>query len=361
MLIHADNFNIYGFGGTTALMLNGRYSEVGGCSIVSDPDGVSVPHVLRLIGGFGGTTNVRRAVKVPTNKIGHGMRMWLGSLPSDDSQRPTMMFWNDASNRGMCRIIVNTTGSITAQVFDITSGAFGDWYDLATTTGPVVTANAWWQLEGAFDADLETFELRVEGRPVITCDSTDFAGHLHNGPNIYQCGFYSQQNFIGAAIAVYVKDYFWWDNQGTRNIDFLGACLVAELVPDGDEDLGGWVPSVGTTAWEILDTTAPGDTPFVAAETPPPDPVIMTMTDLPPDITSVKGIMTVVRATKVDGGDGNLQVSLLHNTDTADGDDRPITAAMTYWEDVFEVDPSTGTYWTPGAVDDARIKLNRTV
>lgn len=354
--IHSDTFDIYG--GVPALMLNGRYSSNTGAILSADPDGVSVGDVLH----YQGNGTMRRAIAVPDNKIGLGMRFWAGALPSSDDMRPMPMLWADASNRGMVRIIINTTGSITAQVFDTTSGDFGNWFDLATTPGPVISANGWWQIEACFDASALTFELRVEGRVKIDCDSSDFGGHLHNGPNIYQFGLDSHQTLIGDSINTYYKDYFGWDGNGSENNDFLGSCLVNPNRPNSDADLGGWVPSVGTTAWEILNTQAPGDTPYISAETPlPVDPVIMGQTSLPPDITSVKFLMTVVRASKVDGGDGQLQVSLISGGDQADGDDRPITAAMTYWEDVFELDPHTDAPWVPAAVDAAQIQLNRTV
>ena len=353
--IHADNFDIYG--GNVALMTNGRYSSVGAAAIVNDPDGVSVPQVIV----FNGNGGMRRALKVPTNKVGIGMRIWLSSLPSDDAMRPTPCIWSDASNTNMFYFKVNTTGSISAYVWDTTSGAFGNPYLIGTTPGPVITANAWWQIEAYFDGAALEFELRVEGVPKLTLDSTDFAGHLHNGPNVYQCSFGSAANFIGASINTYCKDYFWWDGLGSENNTFRGSCLVFASRPDGDVDIGGWVPSTGTDAWPILDTTTPGSTPYVAAGIPPVDPLIMSQTDLPPDITSIKFLVTVVRAAKVDGGDGNLQVSLLSGGDIADGEDRPITAAQTYWEDVCELDPHTSAPWVPAAFDASDIQLNRTV
>lgn len=353
--IHADNFDIYG--GNVALMTNGRYASVSAAAIVADPDGVSVPQVIK----FDGDGGMRRILKVPTPKVGVGMRLWLEHLPANNDQCPTPVIWSDASNTNMFFYRINTTGSISAYVWDTTSGAFGDPYLIGTTPGPVVTANAWWQIEAYFDGAALEFELRVEGITKLTLDSTDFAGHLHNGPNVYQVSYVSAADGIGAGPSTYLKDYFWWDGLGSQNNDFLGSCLVYPSRPDGDVAIGGWVPSTGTEAWPILDTTTPGSTPYISAGIPPSDPVIMTQTNLPPDITSIKFLMTVVRAAKVDGGDGNLQVSILSGGDVAAGENRPITAAQTYWEDVFELDPDTGAPWLPGAFDASQIQLDRTV
>lgn len=353
-LIHADNFNIYG--NTTADMTAaGRYSSVGAAAIVADPDGVSTGRVIR----FNDNGGMRRALKTPDPVLGVGFRIWLSSLPSDDSMRPGFT-WSDATNTSMFRILINTTGSISAYVFDTTSGAFGDWFLIATTPGPVMTAGAWWQIESKFDGDALTFELRVEGVPKIDLDSTDFAGHLHNGPNVYQASVTSAANFIGASIDTHLKDYFWWDSLGTQNVDFLGACLVAQLNTSADVDLGYWVPSTGTTGWDILDND-PADTPYLSGATPVGDAMEFEQTDLPPDISSVKGIITVVRAKKEDGGDGQMQVSLVSQGDDSDGEDRPITASYTDWEDVHELDPHTSAPWVPAAVDLSDIKISRTI
>lgn len=356
-LIHADNFNIYG--SVSEMTATGRYSETGGGAIVADPDGVSTKSVYRLIGSFSGTTNLRRALKTPTSKVGMGLRVWLATLPSDTSQRPTLFFWNDANNTPMARVLVQTTGALLAQVFDTTSGAFGDWYDLGTTAGPVITSGAWWQIEAAFDASAVTLEVRVEGAVKMSYTSGDFGGHLHNGPTIYQCGLYSQANGGGFAVTTYFKDYFWWDGLGSQNTSFLGACLVAELDPDGDVTVGYWVPSTGTAAWSILDN-APADTPYLTGDNTLGAAMEVTQTNLPPDITSIKGIVSIVRAKKIDGGDGQLQVSMGSGGSYSAGEDRPITAAWTDWEDIHELDPATAAVWLPAAVDLSTMKISRT-
>lgn len=355
MLIHADNFNIYGT--DTNLLLNGRYSEVTGCTIQSDPDGVSTPKVLRMRGSFSGTTQLRRPLDTPTSKVGIGFRLWLSSLPSNDDMRPEIAYWRNATNQAMVSVYVDTTGSLSAYVRNAGTGVISL---LGTTTGPVVTANAWWHVECMFDAVTLDLEVRVEGIPQLVLDASDF-GANNPGNTVYQCGLAGRQDSVGATVFAYFKDYFWWDGIGTQNTDFLGACIVTDLRPDADTSIGGWVPSTGSTAWDILDTTAPGETPYVSADNTPPAAATMTLTNLPPDVSSVKGIVTVVRAKKVDGGDGNLQTSLISNAVESNGSDRPITAAMTYWEDIHEVDPDTAAAWTPGAVDLASIKIDRTI
>lgn len=93
-----------------------------------------------------------------------------------------------------------------------------------------------------------------------------------------------------------------------------------------------------------------------------PDPDIVSFTDLDADVTSVKGIMSIQRAAKTDGGDGNLQVSLSPNgTDWDDGTDTPLTTAQTYHWDTSEVSPASAGPWLPAEVNTLQGKLNRTL
>lgn len=351
-LIHADNFNVYG--NSTAPMLNGRYTQVNNCSIVTDPDGISTAKVLYTEAGF-----FRRAIKTPTSKIGVGCRIWLSSLPANNQQTVKPVSWRDASNQLMVEYEITTTGSIKAYVFDDVNDTV---YTIGDTVAPVVGANAWWQLEALFDASAKTLEIRVEGDPVLICDASDFNGHQNSGPTIYQMSYGLSADGIGGHISGYLKDYFQWDGLGSLNNDFLGSCLVTDLAPASDITLGGWVPSTGSTGWNILNQfTPPVSTPNVAAGYPVPLPMSVTMTNLPANVTSVKGMVTLVRAAKTDGGDGNLQVSTISGAATGAGTDRPITVAQTYWEDVSEIDPNTSDPWTPVSVNNMGLKVDRTL
>jgi hypothetical protein len=126
-----------------------------------------------------------------------------------------------------------------------------------------------------------------------------------------------------------------------------------------------WLSQVGFP-WEqfpgMITDGRPNDLTFVAADDTPPAPSQFFMSNLPPDVTSVRGLISIVRARKVDGGDGNLQVSMTPNgTNYALGLDRPMTTAATYWSDISQLSPVTSAPWTPTEVDAVRLRLNRTL
>lgn len=102
------------------------------------------------------------------------------------------------------------------------------------------------------------------------------------------------------------------------------------------------------------------DMSFISADDTPPAPFVCELTNLPPDVTSVRGLQTRVRAAKTDGGDGSLQVSLISGGVPANGANRPITTTQTYWTDICEIDPNTGNLFTPLAVDAVQLQTSRT-
>lgn len=357
MLQHIDNFSIYGT--NVALMLNGVYSQTGGffgggINLINDPDGISSGKVLEMSsegGGGGNHTVLRYALQTAAQPVvGVALRMWLTSLPPDTERRLAPIVWRDVSNNSLFSIRVDTTGRL-----ELLSGAF-DGTILFTTPAPVITANAWFHIEAKLTiaGASGNVEVRVEGLPVI--NFTTNTGAI----NIAQIAAVNDPTFISAVTPYYLKDYVIWDGSGSRNNNFFGSVQVRSLVPDSDVALN-WTPTGAANGFSILDNIPPSDAAYISASTPPPAAYEGTLTNLPPNVTSVRGIMTYVRAAKTDGGDGSLQVSMLSSSSTAAGVDRPITVAQTYWRDIFEVDPATSNAWLPAAVDASRIKINRTI
>lgn len=89
---------------------------------------------------------------------------------------------------------------------------------------------------------------------------------------------------------------------------------------------------------------------------------------LPDDVTSIRAVIPIVRAAKIDGGDGNIQASFGVSVPSYDdGPDTPITTAFTFWGNpttpfVSEINPLTAAPWTPGEFNiGARMKVARTL
>ena len=359
MLVHADNFNYYGT--DTNLFFNGVYADKLGDNpgtIVADPDGTSVPKVLKTTSGSG-NRGLRWVLPAAVTTCGVGRRLWMDSLPSDTTSpgyaSALICDFRDGSNNVMGTVWVTTTGAIA--VTTGTSGLAGTL--VAQSSGPAITANGWFHIEVKYhqDAAAGTVEVRVEGVTVINASS------LNTGAsNIAQVGFGNTSSGAGVGgLPCYTKDLVVWDGTGSQNNDFLGSVIVYELLTTAD-DTFPWT-STDADGFSVLDNNPPDDTThYIHADYPAmPAAAKFDLSDLPADVTSVKALVTRVRAWKSDGGDGQLQVGLISGVSTDTGADRPITTTPTYWTDVSELDPATSTAWSPTAANAALLQLDRTV
>lgn len=345
-----DNFAAYG-AGHQALMLNGPYAEVYG-QLVVDPDPNAANSVVyAAYGQFGAgeSTSLRKVLPASAVTVGAAFRLWLSNLPANVSQSKAITI-ADGANNILAYLYVTTTGGIQVKS---AGGAV-----LAASAGPVIVANAWQHIEFKthIDAAAGTVEVRVEGVTVLT------AAGLNTGVGpAAQVRVDNYSDGGGGGVIGFIKDLIIWDGSGAQNTDFLGSCSVVALRTSSDVSLN-WTPSAGLTGWNLLNETPPDDDAgYIQAPTPAPAAAVFGMTDLPADVTSVKGLMSLIRSKKTDGGDGNLQVSLVSGASTSNGADRPLTTAYTYWNDLFPQDPVTAAAWLPAAVNAANLKLNRTL
>lgn len=106
----------------------------------------------------------------------------------------------------------------------------------------------------------------------------------------------------------------------------------------------------------------PTDPSYISADATPPAAQVFTLTNLPPDVVSVRALLPIFRAQKTDGGDCNVQAGLSPDNATwVNGANQPVTVAFTYWWSAIHTNPVTGVPWTPGQVNAAYVRLNRTL
>lgn len=360
MILHADDFSVYG--GNKALMLDGIYASIGGTSggvgtdglsLVVSPEPGATDTVIRLdgdsYGGAGNKSHYRRVLALPTDVIGMACRMWLAYLPLNGSQVPGPHQFNDNSNTPVVTITVDTTGRLEARRGDYNGTILG------TSSGPVVTAAGFYHLETWINITTGDLEVRVEGRPKIELTGEDL-GIL----DIAQVQSIIRPTAASSNPAMYIKDLVVCDDSGTYNNDFIGNALCVPQIPDDDVNTNWDLTGAATRHAALANAPPLDDTEYITAVNPPPAAYVAETSNLPPEITTVLGLVTYVRAAKTDGGDATLQVSLISDGTPVDGEDRPITTAMTYWQDVFEEDPDTAAPWTPASADAAQLQLNRT-
>jgi hypothetical protein len=359
-LIWADDFNSYG---DDRYLLDGLYAEVDNSTgqnddiaIVADPDTSATGKVLRFQGGFVYDNTLRwvnPGGAVAT--LGMGIRFYAPSLPQSDDRAFAWSF-RDSDNVSHFVLEVMTTGQLRLK-----RGTEGG-TQLGESTIPVITSNAWHHIEfkALVSNTVGTFKCYVNGNEVSGLTLTGLDNCSSAKENVAQIGMVNRLTSGSNWQTYYVKDFIVWDTLGTANNDFMGPVSVLRLFVDGDGSFN-WTPSTGSTGYTLIDETGPNDADYITAAHPPPAASTFSFSNLPPDVTSVRGLISLVRAKKTDGGDGNLQVSLRSGAFDDLGANRPITTAHTYWWDVSELSPATGVAWTPAEVDAALIKVDRTL
>lgn len=351
-----------------ALMLNGIWAETtAGLGfqnlLTTDPDpnvgsaGIVVRTDSAVTPSGESGEEARMALPAEVTTLGLGARMWLAKLPTVEGMCPFIAFRTNA-NAGIITVRVSTTGQLIAY-------AGGAIYGTAVGTElgrsvPALTANAWQHVEikATKGAGTGAIEIRVNG--VVKLNLT---GLTLSASNIAQFAFGNHKNAGSndGAMITYYKDLVVWDTTGTYAIDFQGSVAVHDLVPNADISLN-WTPSTGATGWNLIDENAPNDLDYISAASPAPSPAVFGLTNLPPDVTSIRALIMIQRSMKSDGGDCNVQLGLTpDNVSWVNGTDRPLTTAFTYWWTPSHTSPVTAAPWTPAEVNAAYVRANRTL
>lgn len=352
------------YGSTRDYMLNGVWAAFEGSfnssflSIQNDPDPNigAAGRVLRFnqnsSTGEWSAIYARFTYPVAVVTAGLAFRLWMSIYPVADSfaGNPQWEFRN-ISNTLIGRMRVGASGQF------LIYNAAGT---LVHTSNPAaVVANAYNHVETKLvrDAAAGTIEVRVNGNVKVDIDTLALgAADIVN----IVVGQLSKDSGV-ANIQVYYKDIVFWDGLGTYATDFQGSVAVHDLLTDADISLN-WVPSTGITGWDLLDESPPNDADNISADATPPAAAVFGMTNLPPDVTSIRALLPIFRGVKTDGGDCNIQAGLTpDDVSWVNGADEPMTVASTYYWSPIHESPDTAAPWTPGEVNGAYVRVNRTL
>lgn len=347
-----DGFDHYGTGAAAkTAMLDGIYAEVSGTTpVVTTQPRTGSASIIN--------DGVRRILGSAKTVVGIGAAFYQISLPTINGRRGLFDF-RDAANGIQCVITVQTTGAIAAYRGTLASGTL-----LGTSADGVFVANSYQHVEARvfFSQTVGTIEVRINGVTVLNLTGVD---------NVFtalvEC---SQVQVIptssGAGGNLYCDDLFCWDDLGTTNNDFLGDRRVRTIFPDANTAVADWTPVGAATGYECIDDAAPdNETTYIEAAPlieSPTVPLISEfgLADPPVGVGAISAVQTYVRMRKTEAGDTNVQVSVLSNGDVSAGVDRAITEAYTYYTDMHELNPDTGTPWSESSLAAAKIRIART-
>lgn len=360
---YMDNFQFYGLGTTgKARLLEGMpwadvYAASSTATLVVDPDVNATGNVFKVANNTSSQaspSSCRLALPVAGNVIGTAFRWRVASLPGTVGRGAAFRL-KSAANGRLYSLHILPTGALELNHYVGAGSTDAVGTIVATTSGPVLTAGAWYHIEFLMNTTTLAFEVRVEGIPVLTGTATGGSTSA-----IALIEWLQEFDVTAGGPDCYIKDLVVWDNTGSVNNTFTGPVSVYCLQVDGDVSDVNVTPSTGTAVWETMDELSPVDTDFSTFGATPAD-AIMTFEDVPADVVGVRALQTIVRAKKTDGGDATQQVGLISGVSEDTGSNDAVNTSFRYHFDVSELNPATAALWTPVNVNSANIRINRTL
>lgn len=344
MILWADSFDHYGVTGTN--LTDGAWAQIFGAP-TSD-------HARTGTYSFGLGANFsavcRRVFGAAKGTAGVGMALFLPQLPTINDAMTPIQF-NDGSNAQQIRIVIESTGAISAY-------KGGDPVALGTSS-ELITANGWNHLEAKVVVDDTTgaVEVRLNGVTILNLSGVNTDPNGSGEVSQYQT---CNQTNRGADGSWYIDDVIAWDDSGSSNNDFIGDKKVFTDFPDADTADVDWVPSAGSDLFAMIDDPDPdGDGTYDEAENVG-DVMGVTYPNVDAAVLAISAIILVHKSRKTDAGTCNVQQSCISGVSNTDGVDRPMTTAYTLYHDVIEVDPATSAPWTPTGANAMAHNLTRT-
>lgn len=355
-LLWMDGFDHYG--STIAPMTDGAWAEVGAGYSLSSSNPRTGAYGVQRDGTSGG--EARRILGGAKTTVGLGAAMHISALPSSND-RYVIFSFRDTNNDPQVQIVLESTGKVAAYRGPAVGAVL-----LGVSASPVVVAAAYQHVEAkvAFSNSAGAVEVRVNGVTVLNLSSVDTVATAN--VECSQVGMFHNFN-SNMSCTTSFDDVFAWDTSGAQNTDFLGDRRVRTFYPDGDTATAGWSPVGAATGYDCINDTSPDDdTTYISAAplvgSPPTELVSeFTLQDAPAGIGAIAAVQTYVRARKTQAGDANIEVGMVSGSSVSAGAGRAITEQYTYWMDVHELNPDTGTPWNEATLTASKVRITRTL
>ncbi len=358
-LLFCDGFDHYGLDETN--MTDGAYAEVEVSGIakftLSTVNPRTGTHALNK-GTSTTWTAARRVLGGAKTTVGQAVAAYFDILPTGN--RTYVLYdFRDTANTVQISVAIQSTGIIEIYRGTVTAGT-----SLGATAVPAVVAEAYQHIEtlATFDDSVGAVEVRVNGVTVLSLTGVDTTESANQ--ECSQVALVGGTNGTSTAQGARTDfdDYFCYDDTGAFNNTFIGDRRVLTLFPDADTAQADWPPLAGSGFSNINDADPDDDTSYIEAASGASPGLVseFDMDDLPAGVSAISAVVLVNRMRKTDAGVANVQPSLVSGATEAAGTDHPLTEAYTYYHEVIEADPDTAAPFTPAAVDNAKLKVERT-
>jgi hypothetical protein len=374
MLLWADGFDHYG--DDESNLLDGVYADNRATLDSTNPaTGTHCVLLSQTSENVNDPRNFRKVLSSSTLKIGVGMRIFFPVLPSTGSRAGILaLIPTDTANFAHLLFTLGVNGQIEIQRGPVLSGGSAMLNGTVLgSTDPIIVANAWNHVE--IQASIHDTEgwVRIAVNGVHKYEITGL-DTKYNATEVGSVAFTRPYITANPTHNWYMDDLYIYDFDGDPaeftdwcpDVDgitgvatnYLGEWQAMWLPPTADTAEDDWVPSTGADAFAMVDEVTPNDADYIYSTTAG-DLTEMELTDIPEDITVVRGLMVVGRMSKSDSGPAMIKYGMKSVAAVEDAPERPITVEPTYWWDFFNTDPNSGARWTRASLNAAWVRLTR--
>lgn len=348
MIDWADSFDHYGT--DISNMLDGAWSEV--VAELSTDFARTGAKSLKL----NATTGIaRRVFGSSKTTCGVALALYLPILPSINESMTPIEF-RDGGNAAQARVVVESTGAIAVYL-----GPYGFGGNTPAGTSTIlIRANGWNHLEAwcGVDASAGFVEVRLNGVTVVNVTGVNTDQSLTGEVSQYAT---LTNQARGADGPWYFDDAIALDNSGATNNSFIGDKKVLTDFPNADTADVDWLPSSGSTRYQMVDDADPDDDATYDEAGASGDIMGLSYPALDGSVVTVAAVAFLHRSRKTDAGTCIVQQAITGSgSGEAEGAENALTTAYSYYQDLFEVDPTTGLAWAPADVALADQILTRT-
>lgn len=370
-LLWCDGFDHYGTDENN--LTDGVYANNGTCVLSTTQVATGTRSILVNGTAFGGD-HLRKVLPAATTKMGATARFYFETLPPTNSLAHAFIFHGTTATNACISCVVDAQGALRfyrGSNFFVINGQNGT---LIATTDPIIVANAWNHIEVQINISNTVGWIRVAVNGVHRYEATglDTDDGSVSIRSVGHCEGYSGE--VGS-VTFYMDDLILYDFTGTAAVDtdfcptvdgsgvgtnYIGELQCMYLPPNADTAEADWTPSTGVSEYAMIDETTPNDADYVSSTTVG-DLSEYALTDLPPEITYVRGLQVIGRMSKSDAGSARTKFGMKSVAATTDAAERPLTTEATYWWDFINVDPNSSARWTRPSLNAAWVRLTRSV
>lgn len=374
MRLWGDGFDHYG--NDESNMLDGQVYATTTNITLSTAQVATGTHSVYIGSGGSGTLqgDLRKVLSASKDKMGAIARFYFPSLPTTNGESGIFDFLTSDPLRGQVNCIVDANGAFRfyrgGDYGPLGSGTNGT---LIAQSDPILTAAAWNHVEVQVYIHDTLGWVRVAINGVHRYAATGL-DTKYNSDNIVSVA--NRRYEVGSQLGeYYMDDYRLYDFVGNSAVDTDWCCTVdgsgvatnyiGELqgmlqLADGDTAEADWDKSTGADGYPLIGKATPNDATYIYS-TAAGDLSEFTLTDLPEEITYIRGLDFHSRLSKSDAGAAMYKVGMKSVAATSDAAEIPITVEPAYWYAQIDVDPDSGVRWTRPSFNAAWLRQIRSV